>query len=91
MQTRIHAIASGRVQGVFYRAFCEDEATRFDITGTVRNLDDGTVELIVEGNEEECQRFLDSVNVRKGAIFVDEMRIKKESATGEFNGFKIIY
>jgi len=59
MQTRIHAIVSGKVQGVFYRASTQNEAKKLDLTGFVRNLSDGTVEMEVQGNLEAIDRLLD--------------------------------
>ena len=50
MQTRIHATISGTVQGVFYRASTQNEAKKLDLTGYVRNLDNGDVELEAQGD-----------------------------------------
>jgi acylphosphatase len=49
MKTTIHCLVSGRVQGVFYRAAAQREAERLGLTGWVRNLSDGRVELVVSG------------------------------------------
>jgi acylphosphatase len=54
-----HAVVHGRVQGVFYRASAEQEATRLGVTGWVRNLADGTVELLVEGDDAAVDRMLE--------------------------------
>lgn len=54
-----HAVVHGRVQGVFYRASAEQEATRLGVTGWVRNLPDGTVELLVEGDDAAVDRMLE--------------------------------
>ncbi len=49
---------SGRVQGVWFRASARDEARRIGVTGRVRNLSDGTVEIFVQGPEEKVNRLL---------------------------------
>jgi acylphosphatase len=74
----IHIVARGRVQGVGYRAFVEDEAARLDLEGWVRNRRDGTVEAVFSGPEPsvlaiiaECRRGprgarVDAVDVAEG-------------------------
>ncbi|MFK8057628.1 MAG: acylphosphatase [Saprospiraceae bacterium] len=59
MQTRIHAIISGTVQGVFYRASTQNEAKKLDLKGFVRNLPDGTVELEAQGESTDIDTLLD--------------------------------
>ena len=58
MITRVHAIISGKVQGVFYRASTQNEAKKLGLTGWVRNLEDGTVELEAQGDSEDVDRLL---------------------------------
>ena len=48
----LHGYVSGKVQGVYYRQSTENEAERLDLDGWVRNLDDGRVEVLIEGDEE---------------------------------------
>jgi acylphosphatase len=55
---RIRAIASGRVQGVSYRASTAHEARRLGLTGWVKNLDDGSVELEAQGSAEAVDQLL---------------------------------
>ncbi|MEJ2887006.1 acylphosphatase [Actinomycetospora aeridis] len=57
MQSK-HIVVHGRVQGVFFRASAEDEATRLGVGGWVRNRDDGTVEMVVEGEDDAVERML---------------------------------
>lgn len=47
-----HLVVHGTVQGVFFRASAESEASRLGVTGWVRNRSDGTVEMVVEGDDE---------------------------------------
>lgn len=81
---------SGHVQGVFFRATTVSVATPFRVTGFVRNLPDGRVELVAEGPQSEVDRFQSAV--------IEAMRpnIKDFSATdgaptGEFSSFSVAY
>ena len=60
------AIVSGRVQGVGFRFFAERAARRTGVCGWVRNLPDGSVETVVEGEESAVMRYLDEI--RKGPL-----------------------
>jgi acylphosphatase len=53
-----HAVVHGTVQGVFYRASAEQEAQRLGVAGWVRNLPDGSVELVVEGDDAAVEQML---------------------------------
>ncbi len=88
---RIVARATGRVQGVGYRAFAADEAVRLLITGSARNLDDGvTVEVIGEGDEPTLRTFVERLREGPALARVDGVRFRWEDATGEFPGFEAI-
>lgn len=53
-----HVVVHGRVQGVFYRASARDRARELGVTGWVRNRDDGTVEMTIEGEDDAVARML---------------------------------
>ena len=78
----------GRVQGVGFRFTTQSIARRYDVNGFVRNLADGQVELVAEGEKHELAAFLDDVRERMGRYIRDE-RIDTQPATGEFAGFEI--
>ena len=79
---------SGRVQGVGFRFTAQRVAKDFAVTGWVRNLADGRVELLVEGNEKEATAFLERLGeVMEGNI--ESVQQLDEPATGEFQGFQI--
>lgn len=86
---RCHIFVSGQVQGVFYRDFTRKHALQLGLVGFVRNLDDGRVEVVVEGSEEKINEFISQL--RKGPVFsrVDNLEMRWEKATGRFNNFKI--
>jgi acylphosphatase len=86
---RIVARATGRVQGVGYRAFAADEAVRLLITGYAKNLDDGaTVEVVAEGDEPTLRTFVERLREGPALARVDGVRFRWEDATGEFPGFE---
>ena len=60
-RTRLHVYYQGRVQGVGFRWIVREVATGFDVTGWVRNLSDGRVELVAEGKRPELEAFQDAV------------------------------
>ena len=86
---RIHAIVKGKVQGVFYREFARREAEAIGVSGFARNLKDGNVEIVAEGEERQLKEF--ERKFRKGPLmaFITGVDIKEEQATGEFDGFDV--
>jgi acylphosphatase len=86
---RIHAFVSGRVQGVFFRAETREQALRLTVTGWVRNLPDGRVELIAEG-EQQCVRQLIAW-CRQGPPHarVDRVEEVTEDYSGDYDTFSI--
>lgn len=90
MPTRYDVKFSGRVQGVFFRATARDLARDFNVSGWVRNEPDGSVRLVVEGAQDELDRFVAAVQ-RAKRNNIDETQVDKAEATGEFDGFGIRY
>lgn len=77
MRISCHAIASGRVQGVGFRYFVLREATRRGIGGWVRNCEDDTVEMLLQGEEETVQQLLQLI--REGTLWiqVDSLQVQR--------------
>ncbi|MBL4740645.1 MAG: acylphosphatase [Sneathiella sp.] len=65
----VHAIISGRVQGVGYRAWAVDAAKSLSLCGWVRNRADATVEAVFQGSDEQCQQMLDKC--RSGPLYAN--------------------
>ncbi len=91
MKKRVHIFVSGRVQGVFYRDFTRKQAKRLNITGWVRNLWDGRVEVVAEGEEEDIKKLIEELKKGPPAARVENIEIKEEETTGEFDDFEIVY
>ena len=81
---------SGQVQGVGFRATTVDIARNHPVTGWVKNLDDGRVELLVEGSEEDVLKFLNAVRTRWKKN-IDKEQIDEKKPTGEFKTFSVRY
>ncbi len=87
---RLHAFISGRVQGVFFRVYTKEKALMLGLTGWVRNLRDGRVEVVAEGNEDNLRKLLQWLQ-KEGS---PQSIVKKVDwtwfpATGEFRTFEI--
>ena len=78
----------GMVQGVGFRYTARAIARNHEVVGFVRNLPDGRVELVVEGEAEELKRFLDRLRTQM-ADYILEATQKEEPATGEFDAFEV--
>jgi acylphosphatase len=89
-QRQIVAHAQGRVQGVGYRAFCADEAMRMNITGFAKNLDDGRVQVVAEGEEATLRRFIERLREGPTMAMVRDVTYRWEDPTGTFQGFESV-
>jgi len=88
----IHGIVSGKVQNVGFRRFVQKTAQKLNLTGWVRNLDDGKVELVGVGPKQKIDFFVDTV--KKGTILsrIDSVLIseRKNVSDKTFSSFEII-
>jgi acylphosphatase len=87
---RMQVIYSGQVQGVGFRYTVKSVATGFDVTGTVRNLPGGQVEMIAEGVHEELEAFRKAVRESGLDHFVRDEDVSWTETAGEFRGFEIV-
>lgn len=81
---------SGHVQGVGFRATACSVARRFSVAGYVKNLADGRVELVAEGDPDEVDRFVAAVADQLGFCIHDTQE-STTAGTGEFRRFEIRY
>ena len=86
---RLKLTISGRVQGVCYRWFTRDTAVELGLTGRVRNLPDGSVEAIAEGEREKLEQLLGWCRRGPDLARVTDIQAEWEEGTGEFQDFTI--
>ncbi len=91
MQKRLHAIVSGKVQGVFFRAFAKSIAEKHGVKGIARNTNDGKVEIIAEGSQKQLESFLEEIKKGPPSAMVGHVEAKWENAKNEFEGFRIAH
>jgi acylphosphatase len=86
---RKHIFISGMVQGVGFRYFTYECAKELRVKGFVRNLPDGRVEVIAEGDKDSVEEMVE--NLKKGSAFskVTDVKIVEEDYDGEFEDFTI--
>ena len=86
---RKRLLVSGAVQGVFYRDTCRSEAEAAGVAGSVRNLPDGRVEVILEGEEAAVEEVIAWCRKGTSGSQVESIEITEEEPTGE-RGFRTI-
>lgn len=87
---RIHLVVRGRVQGVYFRASAQREARQLGLTGWVKNRNDGAVELVAEGEEDQVKDFLAWSQQGPSTARVDKVETRWRSYTGEYPNFRIV-
>ena len=89
-RSRMRIYYSGQVQGIGFRYSVKSVATGFEVTGTVRNLTDGRVELVAEGAREELTAFRQAIRESGVEHFIRDEEVSWSDAAGEFRGFEIV-
>ncbi len=87
---RVHLFVKGRVQGVFFRAAAQREARRLGVGGWVRNRNDGSVEIVAEGEEDSVKEIISWAQHGPSAARVEAVDVRWKGYTGEFAEFRII-
>ncbi|UCG90967.1 MAG: acylphosphatase [candidate division WOR-3 bacterium] len=88
---RAHLYISGIVQGVFFRSHTENVARSLNVTGWVRNLSDGRVEVVAEGSKEKVEELIQWCHKGPDFASVEHVEIHWEDAMDEFKDFEIRY
>ncbi|MEP6662241.1 MAG: acylphosphatase [Verrucomicrobiota bacterium] len=87
---QMQILYAGHVQGVGFRYATKSVARGFEVTGIVRNLDDGRVELIAEGAREELEAFQRAVQDSEVGRFIRKEMVLWSEVKNEFRGFEIV-
>lgn len=89
-RVRMMILFSGRVQGVGFRYTARTVAAGFEVCGTVRNLPDGRVELVAEGERPELLAFREAIRDEGLAAHIRDEVVTWSEALGGFRGFEIV-
>ncbi|MFO0941856.1 MAG: acylphosphatase [Pirellulales bacterium] len=87
---KVKVIYSGRVQGVGFRMTTQQIAFRFEVSGTVCNVSDGTVELVAVGAQQELSQFLAAIDERFSRNIENALIDWSDGRLGEFIGFSVL-
>ncbi len=85
----LQAKVLGRVQGVFFRTFVERWAVQLRLTGYVRNLPDGSVEVRAEGDRQQLEKLVGYLKTGPPASHVKEVIVDWQEYTGNFLNFRV--
>lgn len=88
---RAHVWITGRVQGVFFRAYTRDAARMIGVTGWVRNLPDGSVEAVFEGESGKVEKMIEWCREGSPMSRIEKVEILEEVYTGDFDRLAITY
>ncbi|MCW4000235.1 MAG: acylphosphatase [Candidatus Bathyarchaeota archaeon] len=90
-KTRAHIYVGGKVQGVYFRQHTKRQAQIQGATGWVRNLEDGRVEAVFEGEEEAVRAMVEYCRHGPQSASVTAFEVSWEPYRGEFAGFEVAY
>lgn len=88
---RVHLFISGRVQGVFFRQALKATAKKNSVYGWVKNLKDGRVEAVIEGDDLNVSYMVEWCHAGPANARVDDLDIINEEYTGEYSKFEVLY
>ena len=91
MLRRAEILVTGHVQGVLFRYYTEMRAEELGLGGTVRNLRDGGVHIVCEGEEEEINQLIEWCERGPERAIVTRVDVAWKEYTGEFKYFRIVY
>lgn len=90
MKKSVRIYVNGTVQGVLFRSFIKENAERYNVKGFVRNLDDGRIEVFLEGNSQDVNRMIELCKKGPRHAQIKKFEIKTERFQ-DFKGFKVLH
>lgn len=88
---QVRLIITGRVQGVFFRAFVEKTANELGVKGQVRNYDNGNVGIVAQGDEEQLKAFIKLCKQGPPGAEVKKVQVEDEELGPRYKNFDIAY
>ncbi|MEK6972236.1 MAG: acylphosphatase [Thermoproteota archaeon] len=91
LKQRVHLFVKGKVQGVFFRQALKVMAKKKNVFGCVKNLKDGRVEAILEGEDVNVSSLVEWCHAGPANARVEDVEIRNEKYKGEFSKFEVLY
>lgn len=88
---RANIVVKGKVQGVYFRQNAQSICNEYGVTGRVHNVEDGSVEAILEGNKNSVEDAISWFRVGPPNAHVERVELSYDRYSGEFQDFKISY
>lgn len=89
MRKRLHVLVAGLVQGINFRSWTKEQAESLNLTGWVRNLPDGRVEVLAEGGQEALEKLLADLKTGHPLARVEKTEVSWEEDHNEFEDFSV--
>ena len=90
MKKAARVVVQGPVQGIFFRQFIKEHADNLKLTGFCRNLEDGTVEIIAEGEAEPIERLVGFAKSGPQHAQIRNVEVEEKKWSGDFKEFKVL-
>jgi len=90
MKKAVKIIINGTIQGVFFRQFIKDSADKLNLRGFARNLENGDVEVIAEGNQDEVEKMIEICKQGPKFANIKNVSVSQINYSGDYKDFKII-
>jgi acylphosphatase len=91
MKARAHILVTGRVQGVFFRDHTQKWASSLNLTGWVKNVRSGQVEVLAEGDKEKIEELINKLKEGPPLAQVEKVDVNWEEHKGEFKDFRVTF
>ncbi|MFH1503684.1 MAG: acylphosphatase [Candidatus Diapherotrites archaeon] len=90
MKKSVRMYITGTVQGIFFRAFVKENAEKYNVKGFVRNLEDGRIEIFLEGNSEDVNKLIELCKKGPKHVLIRNIELKAEKFQ-DLKNFKVLH
>ena len=91
VEESVHILVTGKVQGVFFRQATKVIAIKNHVTGWVKNLESGQVEILLEGEDQNVNSIVEWCHNGPANSRVDEIKIEQQKFSGQYSNFEVRY